>query len=374
MNLDTRLVKVNHRGDWLHVILTTEDGLTGFGEASHGGFGPNRDSVVEAVLRYQVAPLLADAAPGNLAAIIVKLHRLVDGLASATAVSGTEQALQDIAAKMAGVPVAAMFGDAAPAPVPLYANINRSVQDRTPETFATQARRVVAEGFTRIKIAPFDGIDQRAIRVREQQLLVQRGIDCAAAVRDAVGFAIDLMIDCHSAFDPATAVMVARELANLGVTWFEEPLPLTDIGEYVALRREVHRLGMEMVGGELLFGVRGFLPWLQAGAFDVVMPDVKHCGGLSGLRAIGETAAAFGVAVAPHNPSGPLATIASGHALAALPGHRPLEIAWGEVDWRNQVVGGAERIDNGQLVLPSGAGFGVNAITDPNWIAEGSQG
>jgi galactonate dehydratase len=131
---------------------------------------------------------------------------------------------------------------------------------------------------------------------------------------------------------------------------------------------------MEVVGGELLFGVRGFLPWLAAGAFDVIMPDVKHCGGLSGLRAIGETAAAFGVAVAPHNPSGPLATIASGQALAALPGHRPLEIAWGEVDWRNAVVGGVERVENGQLHLPAGAGFGVAGITDPNHAMEGERG
>jgi galactonate dehydratase len=361
-SLDTVLVRVNHRGDWLHLRIEDSAGVVGLGEASHGGFGPDRDAIVEAILQRQVKPLLLGADPRHTARLSDRLRSLDDGLAAATAVSAADQALWDLAAKRAGIAVAAMLGDAAPAPVALYANINRSVTDRSPAGFAAKASAAVAEGHTRIKIAPFDGIDQRRIREPDRRQRVELGIACAAAVREAIGPDRDLMIDCHSAFDPGTAHRVAHALADLGITWFEEPLPLTDPLAYASLRHEVHRLGMEMVGGELLFGVEGFLPWLRAGAFDVIMPDIKHCGGVTGLRAIGDTARAFGVSVAPHNPSGPLATLATAHALAALPGHRPLEIAWGEVPRRNDVVGGAEDVRGDRLHLPDAPGFGVAAI------------
>lgn len=365
-SLETRLVHVNHRGDWLHVLLHTDNGLTGFGEASHGGFGPNRDRLVEQVLQHQVQPVLLACDPTRISTTMLRLNALADGLAAATAVSATEQALHDLAGKRLGVSTSALFGDGSPQPIPLYANFNRAVRERTPESFARTALEAKAAGYTAIKLAPFDGIDQLRIREPEQRALVQRGIDSIAAVHDAVGSAIDVMVDCHSSFDAGTVIMVARELAALGVTWFEEPLPLHNIDEHVVLRREVHRLGMELVGGELLFGVGGFYPWIAADAFDVIMPDVKHCGGMGALRAIGELAAARGVSVAPHNPSGPVSTIVSGHALAGLATFRSLEIAFGEVPWRADVVGGAEQIERGHLVLPTSLGHGIESIHDPN--------
>lgn len=95
------------------------------------------------------------------------------------------------------------------------------------------------------------------------------------------------------------------------------------------------------------------------------MPDVKHCGGLAALRAIGQLAAGQGVGVAPHNPSGPVSTIASGHALAALPEHRPLEVAWGEVPWRRKTVDPSEAVRAGVLWLPDGPGLGIRQLAQP---------
>ena len=364
--LETRLVRVNHRGEWLQVELQAEDGLRGYGEASHGGFGPNRDAIVAAILDQQVAPILAECDLARVTETTARLWSLADGLAAATAVSATEQALWDLAGKAAGVPVTTLFGDAAPVPVPLYANINRSVTERTPQGFVDKALAAVTEGFRAIKIAPFDGVNQRTVRSPGERAKVEQGIACVGAVRQAVGERVEVMVDCHSAFDSGTAEAVASALGQMGVRWFEEPLPLTDIEAHVALRRSVNARGMELVGGELFFGVEGFWPWLKAGAFDVIMPDVKHCGGLAALRAISQLAIASGVGVAPHNPSGPLATIASAHALAGVAGHRPLEIAWGEVPWRNNVVGGREHVRDGQLLIHGGPGLGVGAIHDPN--------
>jgi galactonate dehydratase len=90
-------IRVNHRGDWLFVRLLTDTGISGIGEASHGGFSPQRDDIVATILTTQCLPVLRGSDPCAVAAAADALQSLVDGLASATAVSACEQALWDIA-------------------------------------------------------------------------------------------------------------------------------------------------------------------------------------------------------------------------------------------------------------------------------------
>lgn len=355
--LEVVAVAVNHRGDWLHVRVETDEGITGLGEASHGGFGPDRDEIVAAILRRQCFPLLRGRDPRAVRACAAALAPLAGGLAGATAVSACEQALWDLAGKAAGVPVFRLLGGPARERIPLYANVNRAVVDRTPEGFARSTSAAVSEGFRAVKLAPFDGTDRRRIRARDQQARVRHGIACVAAVRDAVGAEVEVYVDCHSKFDLPTAVAVARELRGLGVRWFEEPVPTDDLESLVALRPLVPE--MELIGGEALYGVAGFWPYLASGVWGCAMPDVKHCGGIAAALAIAELADARRVAVAPHNPSGPVASLASAHVAAALPSLRALEYAWGEVPWRGSLISPAERIEHGELILPSGPGLGI---------------
>ena len=356
-------VRVNHRGDWLFVRLATDEGIVGLGEASHGGFTPQRDQIVTTILESQCAPVLLGMDPRAVTAASEALQPLVDGLAAATAVSACEQALWDIAGKAAGLPVYRLLGGPVRARIPLYANINRAVRERTPEGFARHAKEAVAEGFRAVKCAPFDGMEQRRVQEPDQRERVRLGIACVAAVRDAVGPAIDLYVDCHSKFDLPTALAVARELSALGVRWFEEPVPTEDREGLRALRPPVHELGMELIGGELLYGVAGFLPYLTPRLFDLIMPDVKHCGGIAATLAIGNVADACGIAVAPHNPSGPVSMAASAHVAAALPHLRALEHAWGEVPWRHELLTPHERIEDGMYIMPDAPGLGI-ALTD----------
>jgi galactonate dehydratase len=357
-------VRVNHRGDWLFVRVTTDEGVTGLGEASHGGFSPQRDDIVATMLTTQCLPILRGRDPCVVVAATDALQPLVDGLASATAVSACEQALWDIAGKAAGLPVYRLLGGPVRTQIPLYANINRAARERTPEDFARHAAEAVAAGFRAVKCAPFDGMEQRRVQEPEQRARVRHGIACVAAVRDAVGPDIDLYVDCHSKFDAPTALDVARALRELGVRWFEEPVPTEDRAALVALRPQVHALGMELIGGELLYGVVGFLPYLAPRVFDLIMPDVKHCGGIGATLAIGAAADACGVAVAPHNPSGPVSMAASAHVAASLPRLRALEHAWGEVPWRPDLLTPRERIEDGMYVLPTGPGLGIDLTPD----------
>ncbi len=365
--LETIRLRVNHRGDWLHVRLTTDEGLDGIGEASHGGDAPQRDLAVIRILETQCLPILLGRDPQAVIAAADALAPLATGLAAATAVSACEQALWDLAGKAAGLPVYRMLGGPMQTRIPLYANINRAVVERTPAAFAREAAAAMAAGFPAVKCAPFDGMEQRRVQAPDQQERVRHGVACVAAIREAVGPEIAVMVDCHSKFDVPTAITVAHALRELGVRWFEEPVPTEDMDALLRVRPHVHALGMELIGGELLFGVRGFAPYLAGRVFDCIMPDVKHCGGIAAALAIARTAAAYGIATAPHNPSGPVSMAASAHVAACIPGLRVLEYAWGEVAWRAGSVFPPERIERGSSILSDEPGLGC--ALDPAAVA-----
>ena len=357
--LDLTRVRVNGRGDWLFVQLTTDAGPVGLGEASHGGVGPDRDALVAAILARQCLPLLRGRDPRAVLPALAALAPVADGFAGRTAVSACEQALWDLAGQAAGLPIHRLFGGPTRERIPLYANINRATVERTPEAFARNAAAAAAAGFGAIKLAPFDGLARRELRERAGRERIGRGLACVAAVRDAVGPTVAVYVDCHGRFDVPTACAVARELRALGVTWCEEPVPTTDLPALVGLRPILAGQGLETLGGEQLGGIAAFWPYLAAGVWDTIMPDVKHCGGIAEAVALGHLAAARGVGIAPHNPSGPVATAASAQVVAALPEVRALEYAWGEVPWRARLVTPPERIEDGALLVPAGPGLGV---------------
>lgn len=360
-DLTVHTVHVNHRGDWLFVQIHADDGRVGIGEASHGG-GVGGDTRVRTILEQQCRPRLVDRTPDAVVMLVTELEGIAVDRAGATAVSACEQALWDLAGQALDVPVYRLLGGPARARLPLYANINRATVNRTPEGFAANAAAAVAEGFRAVKCAPFDGLLRDRLYTTEGQSRLRLGLACVAAVRAAIGPDVALLVDYHSRFDGKTAGDVAQELRALGVTWLEEPIPTEDLDGLRQFRRRLNTHGlanMDLIGGEAIFGLSGFWPYLQAGVWDVVMPDVKHCGGILAGWLIGQTATAGGVAVAPHNPSGPVATAATAQFCAALPQLRILEYAWGEVPWRADLVEPPERIENGELIVPEGPGIGV---------------
>jgi galactonate dehydratase len=175
-------------------------------------------------------------------------------------------------------------------------------------------------------------------------------------MRQAVGASVAIKIDCHSFFDVDLAVEVARRLEPQRLSWYEEPVPPQQVEDTRAIRDAITQ---PMAGGEFLFGMQGFAPLISNQAVDVVMPDVKHCGGLQEARHIAALADLHDVAVSPHNPSGPVATAASVQLCAGMPNFDILEYQWGEVSWRGELVDPPERFEAGQIALTDRPGLGV---------------
>lgn len=279
-------------------------------------------------------------------------------IALATAVSAIRTAISDLQAQRRGVTLTEQLGGVPQESVELYANINRHLfaGDRAPASFGKAAELAVANGFAIIKCAPFDGVAPPS--TRDAILDIARlGIERVAAVRAAVGEDVVVLVDCHSRFERHTAPLVAEQLALSNIGWFEEPLEPTIYPD--GLAEVAAQVSMTMAGGESGYGNDFFRDIVERRALNVVMPDVKYCGGVAEACAAGKAAIGAGGAVSLHSPSGPPSLIAGGHATAAMPGALHLEHAVYETDWRAEVITPAERVENGRLWMPQGAGLGA---------------
>ncbi len=349
-SISTLIVHVNHRGDWVHVVVETDAGITGVGEASHN----SNDALCVAAVE-QFDRQLQGEDPRQIARIRQMLRKKDGGRVYNTASSGLEQALWDVLGQSLGAPLHALFGGAVRERIRLYANINRHVVDRSPEGFARAARQAADEGFTAIKMAPFDEL-RHPYRYRTGPLADWRpGVERVRATRKAIGDEIELAVDCHSRMEVSEAVVVGQELADVNLFWYEEPVAHTDAEGLAAVAGLVPQ---PIASAESVYGVEGFRPFTADRCVDVIMPDVKHCGGILELNEIAATARLRQVLVAPHNPAGPLSTAATAQAAASWPNFYILEYAWGEVDWRAELLSPPERIEDGHLVLSQEPGLG----------------
>lgn len=353
-------VRATNRTVWLIVRLQTDAGLVGLGEASDAFGFANTTADDTARMRSQLKAFF-DLVNGRSPFEIERYRQQGEplarqGLVAATAFSAIEQALWDLAGKALDVPTYALLGGAVRTELPVYANINRATNPRTPAGFSSAARRAVSDGFGAIKAAPFDGFPAPGSPAAEIARAIDTGIDSVAAMREAVGPRVAIMVDCHSFFDVEQAVRVAERLEPQNLAWYEEPVAPERVDETLAIKG---RIKQPMAGGETLFGLSGFGPLVRRRAFDTIMPDVKHCGGLLELTRIAAMAADAGVMVAPHNPSGPVSTAASVQVCAGMKNVNYLELQYGEVDWRSGVLTPPERFTNGRIQVPDRPGFGI---------------
>ena len=349
--IEVIVVAVTFRTNWIFVRLGTNKGLTGLGEASLG-----------AAKGLPELKQFFDLVEGESPLDILGYRRRAwaaaarGGRRTATAFSAIEQALWDLTGKALGAPVHQLFAEHATRPLPVYANINRATTERTPSGFSESARKAVEEGFRAVKAAPFDGfpaLDSPGSQIRQA---VELGVESIGAMRAAIGDSIKLKIDAHSNFDVDLAVEVAHSVAPYSLSWYEEPVAPTDLESTTAIREAIPQ---RLAGGEFLFAVEGFRALCLANAVDVIMPDVKHCGGLLEASRISLLGEVQGIAVAPHNPSGPVSTAASAQICTALPNFEILELQWGEAPWRADLVEPPEDFQQGELIPAQGPGLGV---------------
>ena len=347
--------RITHKTCWSFVRLTTEDGRTGDGEATVQG----REDGLLAAAETLVPRALRQATLDDPSAF-ARQHA-PKSMEQAGVVSALDQALWGLHAQTNGQSLAEALG-AKRDRVPVYANINRRTELRTPEGFAASAEAAMAAGHAAFKLAPFDEVSPAVCAQGDGVRAMRKGLERVAAVREVIGDNTRLMVDCHWRFDEATARELNEAAAKLGVYWIETPIAETpeNVPALVRLRRQCNALGLCQAGLEMGIGWDAFRPFCEAGAYDVVMPDVKYMGGLHEVLRAASACQELGVQVSPHNPTGPICHAVSLHVSATLEAFDMLEMQFDESPLFDELVGAPfGLVRGGYLTPPSAPGLGV---------------
>lgn len=351
--------------NWTLLKLYTDTGETGVGEATNWPGSP-----MIAAAAQHAGERIVGLDPLRTDFIWTKLYRDLNwvgpGGASLCAISGLDMALLDLKAKHYGMPLYQLLGGPVRTSIRLYANYWFAGGGLTPEEYGAAAQRVRAMGFRGVKFDPFAHVNYLYGESLEPSLSLTEerkdiAVNVTRAVREAIGPDADLMIETHAMLNFRTAVEMAERLKPFQITWFEEPVGPENSGTLAAARRRIPA-EIPIVVGERHYTRYGFRPVLEQHLSDVIMPDITRCGGPSELKRIATMAETYGTMVAPHNPNGPLSTLASAHVCATLPNFFRQEFMFNDVPWRDSVITRPIPLQNGTLELDETPGLGVDLV------------
>lgn len=332
--------------NWVFLVVQTDEGISGLGEAT-GGLAtmPHAAEVAE------LTNLVVGHDPLRPRAVWEHLSKSTY-FHSSPAMAGIEMACWDILGKSLNTPVWQLLGGLTAPNIRAYAN-GWYTGDRTPESVAEQAGQVVAAGFTALKFDPF-GTAYRTLTRDE----LRSAIRLVEAVREVVGDDIEILIEAHDRFTVPTAIDVARALAPFQPFWFEAPTESEDVAAVLAV---TDQSPIRVVAGERFHRTSDFADLMHPRTIDIVQPEILKCGGIQGLLDASAIARAHNGFVAPHNAQSPFTTVVNAHAGFAVP-NLLIQETFDQylVSWSRDIMTGHVEVVDGYLQPPAGPGFGVD--------------
>lgn len=338
------------KADCAIVIVETDEGISGIGEACAYGVPPVIKGKVEAMKSRYVGkePAIALQTAAGAA------RRGVDD--EAVPLAGIDCALWDLKGKIAGKKVCDLLADGGPTlnRVRLYASAGVSYDwDNRPESLVDEAIRLADEGFTAMKMRVGTEWSWSGVTANRYVELIRK-------VHDAVGGRMELMVDGNCRLQEHEALVIGKAMDEMGFAWFEEPIDGKNIEGYKRLNAA---LNLPVTGGESLLTLDQIQPYLDAKAYSIVQVDAGIAG-LSETWRVAMGANEYGVRHCPHSWHNGLMCMAHVHMVAALPIPAVVELnaVQGPLQW--EILRQKPRIEEGHLVVPDGPGFGVELADD----------
>jgi L-alanine-DL-glutamate epimerase-like enolase superfamily enzyme len=376
-------IRLPRRPNLLLAQVHTDGGLIGLGETSRGALA------VEAQIHDLVAPYLLGKDPLAIQAHNQHLMNSYLGFASAgaevRAASMIDMALWDIFGQAMSQPVYQLLGGACRDRIRAYntcagynyntrtiARRQIGAEDRAEGPYDDQiafthradelAESLLAEGFTAMKIWPFDPLAERAAGSFLSREDLELGLAPWRRIRKAVGNRIEVMAEFHSLWNLQQAKQIARALEEFRPYWSEDPIKMCDVA---SLQDYARSTTIPVCGSETLGGTAPFRDMLQAQAVDVVMLDVGWCGGLTEARKIAALAESYQRPVAPHDCNGPLVWVASIHLMMHIPNALVMEAVRAYyTTWYHDVITEVPQVKDGYIFPLTGPGLGTRLLPD----------
>jgi galactonate dehydratase len=335
--------------NWLLVRITTDEGLTGWGEASlHGAI----QSVETAIAEFSPHLIGQDpAGPEQHWHRLYNAWRWRGGAVFMSALSALDIALWDIEGKRLGVPVHRLLGGAHRERLRVYASHWISGTD-TPQQAFEKAKEAVKRGFTGFKCNPFT----RERFLESEAKAIGHAVEILAAAREGAGQDAEIFIECSELLSPRLTVILDQRLSPYRPGWFEEPIPFENARAMAQLQRDIKT---PIATGERLLSRFEFRELLEEAGCRIIQPDLMHAGGFTEVKRIAALADTWYVPVAPHNPGGPICTIASMHLAAAVPNFFILEQMEPQREARDLLSTPPIVFEDGCFLLPQTPGLGL---------------
>ena len=349
--------------EYVFIEVSTDEGITGWGEIT--GTLPVANRSVCAALRH-VSDLIEGDDPRLIEMIWNKIFRSFTYMGSRGAttniISAIDIALWDIRGKVLGLPISELFGGPVRDGVPIYCHPQNG---SSIEEMVQHVKAIVETGQKALKLDPFqphheeesNGYLTGKLSAESENL----GADRIAAIREAVGPDIEVMIDCHGRFDAPTAIRLAKALEPYNIWWFEEPVPVESTH---ALRQVRENVDVPICVGERLHTRWEFVPILENELADFIMPDVTWTGGISEIKKIATMAEAYYVPISPHDASGPVNVLAGAHAMASVPNHYRVETSRAKLNAYDEYIDHPLDIRGDKIYLSDRPGLGIELDRD----------
>jgi len=337
--------------------LTTDDGLTGVGEVRM----VNKTDTLIACIGELAPRYVIGTDPFDVERLAWNVQRGEYGRAgevAQSALAAFDVACWDLMGQSLGVPVWKLLGGKFRDRVPAYAN-GWYQAEREAGAIARLARGVVERGYRALKLDPF-GAASAELPSADRR----RAASIVAAVREAVGPDVQLLIEMHGRFTPATAVRVAAMLEPYDPEWIEEPVPPENAAALAHVKAATR---IPIATGERAHSIADIREFIETGVADIVQVDLTHFGGFLPMKHLAGWADAHYLLLAPHNVCGPVGTMANVHFAVATPNYKVLEHFNDFADpWVQDLVDHPSRVsaDDGCFGLPDRPGLGVRLNHD----------
>ncbi len=350
---------------WILVKVTSDTGITGWGECYASSVGP--EAMVH-VIRDVFARHMAGENPENIELMFRRAYSSGftqrPDLTVMGAFSGLEIACWDILGKDRDRPVHALLGgrmnDRIRAYTYLYPMSHHKMSEFwvSPEMNAEAAAAYVARGYTALK---FDPAGPYTIRGGHMPAMsdITRSVAFCKAIREAVGDRADLLFGTHGQFNTGGAIRLGQALEPYSPLWYEEPTPPDNIEDMARVARGVR---IPIATGERMTTKAEFGAVLRAGAAEILQPALGRAGGIWEMKKVAAMAEAFNVQMAPHLYAGPIEWAANLHLAASIPNILMCETI--ETDFHDRLIKGAIRVEEGYITPPSGPGLGIEVDED----------
>jgi len=329
---------------FLLVRVYTDSGIVGTGEA---GLWSHHHMVYEAI--RDLADYYVGQDPARIEhhaqAVMRDTHFM--GAVLSAAISAIDVALWDIQGKRLGAPIYQLLGGKCRDKIRVFENVFGNTLDARAES----AARNVAKGYTSLRTTPFFADFEKLSSTQ----IVSQALQIVKAIREAIGYEIDLGLEIHRNLTPEEAIILARELEPYRILYYEDPLvPETIEG----MRYIAQHINIPMVTGERFYNLHQFKELIETRTVCMIRADLSLAGGYTQLKKIAALAEASVVGLFPHLMGSPVNTAAFVQLDAAIPNYVLQEAAEGAVAFNDILDYPLER-DGGWVIVPDRPGIGL---------------